>query len=104
MGFAWFITNDFYTKDVIRKSFVGMFVAFPTANFFWAGMVPSIWVWLNLVTVILTMLLNKTSRVFRFLFERLDVDEHPIRSVGFVAAIIGAGAQGIFLIIEKVLL
>jgi hypothetical protein len=84
-------------------SFRAMLFNLPFANFFWAGMVPSIWLWLNLAAIIITRLLSKTSRIFGSLFNILDVDEHPIRSVGFVAGTIGSGAYGVFLIIINVL-
>jgi hypothetical protein len=67
-------------------------------------MVPSMWLWLNLVGVILTTVLNKASGIFSFFIETLDVDEHPVRSVGFVAATIGAGGYGVFFTINNVLL
>jgi hypothetical protein len=71
------------------------------ANYFWTGMVPSMWLWLNLVASCMTILMNKSSRVFELLFYMLDVEEHPVRSVGFVAASIITGIYGVRVIIGR---
>jgi hypothetical protein len=77
------------------EMFQGLVYELPFANLFWAGMVPSLWLWLNLMAVTFTTLMNKSSRYFEFMFHRLDVEEHPIRSVGFVAATTVCALYGI---------
>ena len=76
-------------------NFTPMFFEIPSANFFWAGMIPSVWLWLNLAFITLTTLMTKNSRTFEVLFYMLDVEEHPVRSIGFVAACIVTGIYGI---------
>jgi hypothetical protein len=83
----------------IPNPFSSSYAPVETANYFWAGMVPSMWLWLNVVAISVTILMNKTSRVFEFLFYMLDVEEHPVRSVGFVAASIITGIYGVRIII-----
>lgn len=56
------------------------------AILFFASLVPSIWLWLYLASSLLTRVITNSSRPIRFLVYFLDIDHHPIRSVGIVAA------------------
>jgi hypothetical protein len=58
----------------------------PYDIFFWPGMVPSIWLWLYVVATLVVRLAARIAPVFRFSTYFLDIDQHPIRSVGIVAA------------------
>jgi hypothetical protein len=58
----------------------------PLEMFFWPGMVPSIWLWFYVVAVLVVRLAVRTAPVFRFSIYFFDIDQHPIRSVGIVAA------------------
>jgi len=61
-------------------------IEWPFEMFFWPGMVPSIWLWLYLAATLVVRLAVRTAPVFRFSIYFLDIDQHPIRSVGIVAA------------------
>jgi hypothetical protein len=58
----------------------------PFAISFWTGMVPSIWLWLYVAATLMVRLTASAAPVFRFSSYFLDIDQHPIRSVGVVAA------------------
>ena len=58
----------------------------PYEMFFWPGMVPSMWLWLYVAATLIVRLVVRTAPVFRFSVYFFDIDQHPIRSVGVVAA------------------
>jgi len=58
----------------------------PFAMFFWSGMVPSIWLWFYVAAILVVRLVARAAPVFRFSIYFFDIDQHPIRSVGVVAA------------------
>jgi hypothetical protein len=51
---------------------------FPISNLFWAGMVPSIWLWLYIAGSLLVRLIASSEALLRFLTYFLDIREHPI--------------------------
>jgi hypothetical protein len=53
---------------------------------FYAGLLPSIWLWIYVLSAFVMKLVLRSARVIRFVTYFLDVDEHPIQSVGVVAA------------------
>jgi hypothetical protein len=65
--------------------------------FFWASMVPSIWLWLYVAATLIV----RSAPAFRFSMYLFDIDQHPIRSVGIVAATLVSGAYAMFLMISK---
>jgi hypothetical protein len=58
----------------------------PDEMFFWPGMVPSMWLWFYVAATLVVRLVVRATPVFRFSIYFLDIDQHPIRSVGIVAA------------------
>jgi hypothetical protein len=58
----------------------------PLEMLFWPGMVPSIWLWFYVVATLVVRLAVRSAPVFRFSIYFFDIDQHPIRSVGIVAA------------------
>ena len=58
----------------------------PFEMLFWPGMVPSIWLWFYVVATLVVRLAVRTAPVSRFSIYFFDIDQHPIRSVGIVAA------------------
>jgi hypothetical protein len=96
--FSWDYLSS-KVPDAIPNLFSASHTPVKITNYFWAGMVPSMWLWLNVVAISVTIFMNKASRVFEVLFYMLDVDEHPVRSVGFVAASIITGIYGTRVII-----
>jgi hypothetical protein len=71
---------------------VRIFYTYPFANYFWVGMVPGIWLWLNVFAVAITVALRKSRGILRYALFVLDIENHP---VGFVAATAVAGVYGI---------
>src|SRR5262249_26287086 len=71
------------------------------APVFWASMVPSIWLWLYVAATLIVRLAVRTTPAFHFSMYLFDVDQHPIRSVGVVAAALVSGAYAMLLAISK---
>ena len=70
---------------------------YPAANVFWAGMMPSLWLWVYVLAAQITKLISRTTSLFHFLTYFLDIDAHPMRSVGVVAAILLSGFYATYL-------
>ena len=64
-----------------------LYFTIPLANFFWASMVPSVWLWLFIGSSVATRFIIRHRRGFDLLFHILDIDNHPVRSIGTVASI-----------------
>jgi hypothetical protein len=69
--------------------------------FFWTGMVPSIWLWLYVAATLIMRLAVRAAPAFRFSMYLFDIDQHPIRSVGIVAAVLVCSAYAMLLAISK---
>src|SRR5262249_13608823 len=54
--------------------------------FFWAGLVPSIWMWLYVLALFVTRGLLRSERLLNWLRWALDVEKNPFQSIGAVAA------------------
>ena len=54
--------------------------------FFIAGLVPSAWVWLYAVSVMITRIVAPSQRSITFLRGSLDIENQPFRAVGTIAA------------------
>jgi hypothetical protein len=76
---------------------------FPISNLFWAGMVPSIWLWLYIAGSLLVRLIASSEALLRFLTYFLDIREHPIRSAGVVAAVLVSGGYTAYVIGSNVI-
>src|SRR6266508_1473899 len=74
--------------DYLLDKFV-MVAAGPTANeiavFFWAGLLPTFWLFLYVISTWLTRWMVKISDLISFTFSWLNVDQ-PFEMIGFVAA------------------
>lgn len=68
------------------------------ANLFWASMIPSIWLWIYVISSLVTRMLLSSRSVLRRLVTLLDVSDHPIRSIGVVAATVMATGSLLMLI------
>src|ERR1051326_5932370 len=68
---------------------------------FYAGLLPSIWLWLYIFSAVITKLALKFAPSIRFVVFFLDVDEHPIQSVGIVAASTVTAAYLVSLLISS---
>jgi hypothetical protein len=53
---------------------------------FWAGFVPSIWMWLYVLALFVTRTLLRSEQIVKWLRWGLDVEKAPFRSIGAVAA------------------
>jgi hypothetical protein len=66
---------------------------------FYAGMLPSIWLWTYVFVLLLTRTMLHSQRLVDFLRWFLDLDEHPFRSLGTIAAVctfmVSAAAVGL---------
>jgi hypothetical protein len=58
-----------------------------TSILFYAGMVPSMWLWIAVGSVFLTRLIAKSTPVVNFSVWFLDINEAPYRSVGVIASV-----------------
>jgi hypothetical protein len=54
--------------------------------FFWAGLAPSIWMWLYVLALFVTRGLLRSEKLVNWLRWALDVEKNPFRSIGAVAA------------------
>jgi hypothetical protein len=52
---------------------------------FWAGFVPSIWMWLYVLALVVTRALLRSEKLINF-FRYVPVETNPFRSIGAVAA------------------
>jgi hypothetical protein len=87
-------THSFYLKpeDWLNLSF--FIEAFKFQEFsvqtmsilFWAGLAPSIWMWLYVLALFVTRGLLRSERIVNWLRWSLDVEKNPFRSIGAVAA------------------
>ncbi len=66
---------------------------------FFAGLIPSIWLWLYIGASLITRFVIRSQRMITFLKYFLPVNKHPFRSVGVVAATL---ALGIYLLAERI--
>jgi len=73
----------------------------PLEMFFWPGMMPSIWLWFYVAATLIVRLTLLSAPVFRFSIYFFDTDQHPIRSVGIVAAALVSCVYVILLAIGK---
>jgi hypothetical protein len=53
---------------------------------FWAGLAPSIWMWLYVFALFITHGLLRSEKLVNWLRWALDVEKAPFRSIGAVAA------------------
>jgi hypothetical protein len=54
--------------------------------FFWAGLAPSIWMWLYVAALFVTLAFLRSEKLINWLRWFLDVEKNPFRSIGAVAA------------------
>jgi len=54
--------------------------------FFWSGFAPSIWMWLYVFALVVTLTLLRSEKLITWLRWALDVEKNPFRSIGAVAA------------------
>jgi hypothetical protein len=53
---------------------------------FWSGFVPSLWMWLYAVALVVTRTILRSEKLVNWLRWFLDVEKNPFRSIGAVAA------------------
>jgi hypothetical protein len=68
--------------------------------FFWAGLVPSLWMWLYVIALFVTRGLLRSERIVNWLRWFLDVEKNPFRSIGAVAAVLAFIASVAILLIS----
>ena len=67
-----------------------LYFTIPLANFFWASMVPSGWLWLFIGSSLVARFLVGLQPTLGLLTHALDVETHPVESIGIVATIVVA--------------
>ena len=71
--------------------------------FFWAGLAPSIWMWLYVAALFVTRGLLRSERIVTWLRWALDIEKAPFRSIGAVAATLALiGSVAIILVSVEV--
>lgn len=86
--------------------FVGsgaLFVGVGIGNFFWAGMLTSCWLWAYVSAAMLARALISSRRVMAVTVRVLDIQKHPVRSLGIVAASVTFVSAVLFLIVCAIL-
>jgi hypothetical protein len=71
------------------------------AMLFLPGMLPSVWLWLYAAATLIVRLAARSRPLLRFLIYMLDIDKHPIRSVGIVAAMLLSAGYAVVVAISK---
>jgi hypothetical protein len=65
---------------------------FPVALMLLCAMATSAWIWLYILLAVITRLLRLMPAVMKVLPKIIDVDGHPVRSLGFIAAAVASGS------------
>jgi hypothetical protein len=88
-----------YPKDAFR--WLRMILNGPIANevavLFYASLLPTVWIWLFYVSVLISRAVRRINPVIELTRYTLDVREHPLRSVGVVAAALCTAIYGFIL-------
>jgi len=71
--------------------------------FFYASMIPSIWLWLFIFSVFATRAIAKGGPLFTWLIWFFDIDHAPFRSVGVVASVVIGAVVGIVSLVAKII-
>lgn len=95
----WYFMLAIFDNEFRTYHFSNL-IDFPLGTLFWAGMMPSVWLWLYLGAALLTRLIARSAPLLRFLTYFLDIDGHPIRSIGVVAAVLVSGGYGVYLVVS----
>jgi hypothetical protein len=84
-----FFTDD-YMLDLTEK--LALVIRGPGSNevsvLFYAGSLPSIWLWLYFVASIVSALIIRSRKLMRFLVYFFNVDCRPLKSIGYVVAML----------------
>lgn len=76
-----------------------LYTSVPIGNIFWASMVPSMWLWVYVLSAVVTRGLMTSKPALRRLLYFLDVQQHPIRSLGVVAGAVMAAGEFVILVV-----
>jgi hypothetical protein len=75
-----------------------------TTVLFYAGMIPSIWLWLYIFSSFIANMISRTSGGIKFLAYFLDFEEHPIQSLGVLAATFLSGYYLLWIAVKRLFL
>jgi hypothetical protein len=92
-SFIFNIIAYVYT-DVTQVENMALFVLF------WAGLAPSLWLWLYVAALFVTRALLRSERILTWLRWSLDIEKAPFRSIGAVAAALAFMASVAVLLIS----
>jgi hypothetical protein len=83
----WDIVSGFsFDESTFRTLFFLPYIVDVLFSFFWAGFVPSMWMWLYVGALFVTRGLFRSERLVNWLRWALNVEKAPFRSIGAVAA------------------
>jgi hypothetical protein len=103
IGLIVFGSFLFGIEAAIFVSTSAIFVTPFIANLFWASMLPSIWLWAYITASLVSRGLMSSALWLRYVVKFLNVREHPIQSVGAVAATALCGGSIVISIVRTVL-
>lgn len=95
-----FIASEFNPSAIMKFLFSDFDLQ---SILFYAGMVPSFWLWLYGVTLLLTQAILRSERLVKWLRWFLDIDTAPFRSLGAVGAVFTFIVSGIVVGVAAVL-
>ena len=72
-------------------------IANEVAVLFYASLLPTVWIWLFYVWLLISRAVRRINPVIELTRYTLDVREHPLRSVGVVAAALCTAIYGFIL-------
>ena len=70
------------------------------STYFWAGFMPSLWMWLYVAALFVTRGLLRSEKLVNWLRWALDIEKNPFRSIGAVAATLAFIASVAIIIIS----
>jgi hypothetical protein len=80
-----------------------LFVLGPVASLFWASLLPSVWLWGHIIAALLTRALLASRPLLRGSVSFLDIEDHPVRSVGIVAGLIAGVLTSLTLLVFAII-
>lgn len=101
----WIFKNNVLDELITKPSTLGMIMRGPVANevavLFYAGLLPSIWLWLYTAATMVTRIVTRAKGLIKSVVYFLDVEEHPIRSVGLVAGVLASSIFALSLAVKS---
>jgi hypothetical protein len=101
----WIFKINILNELITNPSTLGMIIRGPADNevavLFYAGLLPSIWLWLYTAATMVTRIASRAKGLITGVIYFLDVEKHPIRSVGLVAGVIASSILALSLAVKS---